>query len=141
MKKKTGFLIIVSALLLMGSYNYVSAKDNNIEYRFELQANSKRSYTDIEYRQTKNPNNKWKVNMTYSSEGKGTKAKYWLNAPYVWGVTEKVSDAHDVKQGSGAHYYNAYDSASETWVNMAAENNNDTSKSYQVSGYWDEETD
>ena len=137
---KIGAFGLALVFAFIGLINYVDAADNNIGYEFKLQHHYKNSYTEIEYRQTKNVNNKWKVNMVYSAEGKGTIATYWLNRPYLFNTTERVSAVHDVKQGSGAHYYKAYKKASQEWVNLGAENNNDTAKSYKVSGYWDEET-
>ena len=112
--------------------------DNNYEYAFKLKANYANSYSSARYRQTQNTANKWKVNLKNSTEGAGTKATFWLakdNDSYT-----RVSATHDVKQGSGAHYYNAYEKASQTDVRLAAENNNDSPNTYQISGVWDEET-
>ena len=50
-----------------------------------------------------------------------------------------VSLTHDVKQGTGAHYYTATAAASRTYVRLAAENNNNAPCG--VAGFWDEETD
>lgn len=54
---------------------------------------------------------------------------------------DKVSATHDVTQGTGDHYYSAYSSASQRDVCLGAENNNNSLRTYTVSGYWDEETD
>ncbi|MBP1564747.1 MAG: DUF2712 domain-containing protein [Oscillospiraceae bacterium] len=62
---------------------------------------------------------------------------YWLTKS---SDKATASDFHDVKQGSGAKYYKALKNASETYVVLAAENNNYDASSYSVSGYWDEET-
>lgn len=48
---------------------------------------------------------------------------------------------HDIKEGTGDHYYSAFSSASQRDVCLGAENNNNSSSTYTVSGYWDEETD
>ncbi len=56
------------------------------------------------------------------------------------GLIAEKSGTHDVKQGTGAHYFTAYSGANQTKVCLAAENNNDLPNSYTVSGYWDEET-
>ncbi|MFQ7310803.1 DUF2712 domain-containing protein [Sellimonas sp.] len=77
--------------------------------------------------------------MTYSSEGKGTIATYWLalfNSSHTL-----ASGTHNVTQGSGAHYYSAKSNASKSNVCLAVENNNNTTNTYTVAGYWDEETD
>lgn len=84
-------------------------------------------------------NNKWKVNLTNSAEGNGTLATFWLTTRSD-GKNVVSDKTHDVAQGSGAHYYNAKASASQTDVRLAAENNNDSTNTYEVSGYWDEET-
>lgn len=140
LKGKLGCILLAITLMLIGTWNYVGARDDNVEYAFKLQANYKNSYTDIRYRQTKKADNPWKVNMTYSAEGKGTKAVYWLNVPGLFCTSERVSNTHTVKQGSGPHYYKAWKGAAQQYVSMGAENNNNTSKTYNVSGYWDEET-
>lgn len=85
LKGKLGCILLAITLTLIGTWNYVGARDDNVEYAFKLQANYKNSYTDIRYRQTKK-------------------------------------------------------AAAQQYVSMGAENNNNTSKTYNVSGYWDEET-
>ncbi len=50
-----------------------------------------------------------------------------------------VSAAHDVKEGTGNHYYVPYTSANESYVRLTTENNNFDNNSYTVSGFWDEE--
>ncbi|MBB3908820.1 DUF2712 domain-containing protein [Anoxybacillus rupiensis] len=116
--------------------NFTYASDDNIGFNFELKPNYDNSYSAARYRQTTNPNNKWKVNLTYSSEGVGTVATFWLDK-----AGTRVSEWYNVKQGSGPHYYPAYSTANQSYVRLGAENNNYTSASYTISGYWDEETD
>lgn len=67
LKGKLGCILLAITLTLIGTWNYVGARDDNVEYAFKLQANYKNSYTDIRYRQTKKADNPWKVNMTYSA--------------------------------------------------------------------------
>lgn len=116
----------------------VYASDDNHSYSFYIGSYQGNGYSDSRYRQTTNTNNKWKVDMTYSEEGAGTKATYWLA---ILDGKNNASDFYDVKQGSGAHYYNALSNASQTDVVLGAENNNYDSNLYRVAGYWDEETD
>lgn len=52
-----------------------------------------------------------------------------------------ASDYHEVDQGTGAHYYSADSNASQANVCLAADNNNYSTNTYIVTGYWDEETD
>ncbi len=66
----------------------------------------------------------------------GTVATFWLDKSGT-----RVSDVHDVAQGSGAHYYSAFSTANQSNVRLGAENNNASPNSYTISGYWDEETD
>ena len=64
---KIGAFGLALVFAFIGLINYVDAADNNIGYEFKLQPHYKNSYTEIEYRQTKNVNNKWKVIMVYSA--------------------------------------------------------------------------
>ena len=116
----------------------VHASNDNHEYSFYIGSYQGNGYSDARYRQTTNTNNKWKVNMTYSEEGAGTIATYWLALD---SGKEQASDFHNVTQGSGAQYYSAQSKASQKNVVLGAENNNYTSSLYRVAGYWDEETD
>ncbi len=138
--KKRGLAMVTAmvSIFVINATAPVYAANDDIGYSFKIKANYKNSYSSSRYRQTKNTDNKWKVNMTYSGEGTGTVTTYWLSKNDV--SHTRVSGTHDVKQGSGAHYYKAYKGASETRVRLSAENNNDSSKTYTVSGYWDEET-
>lgn len=62
--------------------------------------------------------------------------------PYKTGPLLKklASKIHNVKQGSGAHYYHANSQGSHTYVALAVENNNYSASSYGIDGVWDEET-
>ena len=46
--------------------------------------------------------------MTYSEEGKGTITTYWLAA--YSSNHDRVSATHDIKEGTGDHYYSAFSS-------------------------------
>lgn len=110
--------------------------DNNIPYSFEVPGYPNFNYTKAEYRGNSGTNVPWKVNFTYSQEGTGTVMQYFLSGPW-W---SKRSDYKNVKQGSGAKYYHAYDTAINMNVALAARNNNNTKNKYTISGYWDEES-
>lgn len=129
---------IVVAMLVSMSTIPSFAKENNYPYYFSIKAGNGNGYSAAKYRQTTDKNNKWKVNMTFSEEGKGTVATYWL------ALNNKsktlASDTHNIKQGSGDHYYKALGNAGKKNVRLAAENNNYSTQSYLVAGYWDEET-
>ncbi len=137
-KKAAAFMAAIAFVLTTG-FASINASDDNISYSFKLKANYANSYTKSRYHQTSNTKNKWKINHAYSSEGRNTIATFWLaksNSSHT-----RVSNTHDVHQGTGPHYYNAWSGASKTDVCLGAENNNGTSKEYSISGYWDEETD
>lgn len=140
-KGKVLFVLLMCVCCFVTSFSLTAfaANDDNIAYSFKMKANGARSYSSSEYRGTPNPKNSWKVNMTYNAEGSGTVATYFLASSNIITRTQ-YSDAHDVKQGSGAHYYAAYAEASEKNVALGCKNNNIVDKSYTVSGYWDEET-
>lgn len=140
MKKNKKMIMLGLSLTAILGMNTLSAfaSDDDIGYSFTIKANYGNTYSDSRYRQTSDSDNKWKVNMTYSSEGAGTITTYWL--ALFNGSHTVVSDTHNVKQGSGAHYYSATSGASQKDVCLGAENNNNSPNTYTVSGYWDEET-
>ncbi|MEC1624682.1 DUF2712 domain-containing protein [Bacillus mojavensis] len=125
--------------LLAGVNMAAKASNDNYGYAFMLQPKHYNNYTDWRYRQTKHDDNPWKVNLKTSDEGKGTIATFWIEGVFD-GRWFMASKTHDVKQGSGNHYYNANSIARQTNVKLGAENNNYSTNSYYISGYWDEET-
>ena len=139
--RKFAKITVTSALAMcMVATPMVSkASDDNVGFSFDLKPEYGNSTTSARYRQTTNVNNKWKVNLTKNAEGNGTLATFWLTTRSD-GKNIVSDKAHDVAQGSGAHYYNAKDSASKKDVRLSAENNNSSTDSFEVSGYWDEET-
>ncbi len=142
MKKKGGLkkkVVAIVALIAVMAMNIVPAfaSDDNVAFSFTVKGAYANTYSAKRYRQTTNTSNKWKVNLAYSEEGVGTYTTFWLASSSDHDV---VSGIHDVKQGSGDHYYNAYSTASESYVCLGAENNNYTTSTYVISGYWDEET-
>lgn len=110
--------------------------DNDIPYSFTVPANKGTGYGSAEYRGNTGTEVPWKVEFTYSAEGKGTAMYYYLSGPW-W---SKESNTQKINQGSGVKYYHAYDTAKNKDVALAAYNNNDIDKSCLVAGYWDEET-
>ena len=123
--------------MLISASGIVFASNNNYGFSFRLKSGYRNSYSKERYRQTGNQFNKWKVNLKYNSEGNGTKATFWLAKNNKSRTV--VSLTHDVKQGTGVHYYTATAAASRTYVRLAAENNNNAPCG--VAGFWDEETD
>lgn len=88
------------------------------------------------YRQTKDPNNPWKVCLESSGEGKGSITTFWLEIK----SGKNVSTGVNVKQGDPAKYSAAYNDANAVTVYLTGQNNNYSSAVYNVSGFWDEET-
>lgn len=71
-----------------------------------------------------------------SAHGGKTYNTFWLE--HSNGVN--VSPSHDVQEGSGAHYYQASESANGSYVRLTSQNNNYDNNAYVINGYWDEET-
>ena len=136
--KKIAPILVLSLIFVLSTGVSANASDDNIPFNFRIKAGYQNTYTDSRYRQTSITSNPWKVDLVYSAEGAGTYTTFWLslfNSDHTC-----VSGTHDVKAGSGAHYYSAYSGASLQNVCMGAENNNYSGSTYIVSGYWDEET-
>ncbi len=138
-KYKKSIAIGAIAIGLLGAPMISKASNDNVDFNFSLKEHYGNSTTAARYRQTTNVKNKWKVDLTYNAEGKGKIATFWLTTKKN-GTTVVSDKTHNVAQGSGAHYYDATSKASQRDVRLAAENNNDSNKTYVVSGYWDEET-
>lgn len=138
-KRIKAMAIILSAGMALGMNGMLAkASDDNHSFSFSMKSSQTNSYNAAaRYRQTSNPNNKWKVKLENNAEGAGTIAIFWIARA---DNKEAASDKHKVAQGSGAHYYNANNKGNQTDVQLAAKNNNNTSKSYKISGVWDEET-
>lgn len=134
-KRIIGTLIALLAFGAMSVGNYVSAADDSIGYSFTVGYNQYPGTSSSRYRQTTNTKNCWKANMTYSAEGQNTVMNFWLAKN-----TANVSDMVSLSVGGKTKYRYAYDSASQTNVNLKAVNNNNVPRSYTISGYWDEET-
>lgn len=136
-RKTAGILTICT--ILGGSGAFVGASDDNHSFSFTMKAKQANSYNAAaRFRQTYNTNNEWKVNLKNNAEGGGTIAIFWIAKA---DGKAAASSKHSVAQGSGTHYYKANSKGNHTDVQLAAKNNNNTSKSYKISGVWDEETD
>ncbi|MFE0504410.1 DUF2712 domain-containing protein [Peribacillus butanolivorans] len=120
----------------------VEAGNDNSGYSFTIKKEQANSFTGTEYRQTTTQRNTWKVRMYKSTEGTNTLTTYWLEKS----DGTNVSPAVDVKAGSGGvnsgrnYYIKGNSGANAANVRLTAENNNLSSSSYSVNGYWDEET-
>ena len=145
MKKRKGRVIALGTILAcsigLGTLS-VEAGNENSGYSFKIKKEQGNEYTRTKYRQTTTERNTWKVRMYRSDEGTNTYTTYWLEKSNG----TNVSPAVDVKAGNkdlkgGRNYYikgNAGANAAK--VRLTAENNNVSSSSYSVKGYWDYET-
>ena len=116
------------------------ADNDNIPFTFRLQTGGANSYVSdsaARYRQTTNTSNPWKVKVTEQTGDSDYTATYWIARTGEVGHPQ-VSDANNVKSGSGEHYYNARATASKVHVVLGADNNNNVAST--VKGVWDEET-
>lgn len=139
LKHKATFVATLMVMVIVTAIP-VFASDDNIPFKFHLQLNGANSYVSdnaARYRQTTNISNPWKVQVTTQTGDTDNKATYWL-AKKASSSHAQVSDAHNVERGSGAHYYNARNTANETWIVLGADNNNNVAS--MVEGFWDEET-
>ncbi|MFC1286487.1 DUF2712 domain-containing protein [Bacillus paralicheniformis] len=138
---RKNFRLILAGTLgicIMASGSFVKASNDNYRFAEVLKPYHENSWTPERFRQTTHTNNPWKVNLKESDEGKGTITTFWL--AQVSGTPITASNTHNVKQGSGNHYYNANKKANETYVTLGMENNNYSPNWYYVKGVWDEET-
>lgn len=132
------FIILSFAILSIG-YTNSFAKDENNAFFFKIKEYHGNGRVDTgRYRETTNPKNMWKVGMKFSGEGNSTVTFFWLEHKNE----DNVSDDMKVKQSMTTQYYKEADeSANKSVVYLTGENNNYNSNTYNVSGYWDEETD
>ena len=146
MKKLTKkFTAIVIALLVVSAISASSlvamaSVDENIEFSFSVTAhNSITQETDGRYRSTSDNNNAWKVRLITSTETDATKG---CGSYFCLGLeNEELASAwYLVERSSGAHYYPTNDEADFETVYLQCKDNNNSSKTYTVGGYWDEET-
>jgi hypothetical protein len=113
-------------------------KDNNIGFSFRIQGSVDNAQAPkSEFRNTSDNSNSWKVQMSKSGEGQHTITNFWI----VNKNGRSASSEYSIKQGDSARYKRANDNGDHINVYLTAENNNFmSSKTYTVTGYWDEET-
>ncbi|WP_047980202.1 DUF2712 domain-containing protein [Ornithinibacillus contaminans] len=134
---KKNIRILAAAVLglsLLATSGVVFASNDNHNFSFKIGSYYSNSFSAERYRQTDSIDNKWKVNLAYSSEGAGTITTFWIHKG-----SNRVSEYKSITQGTGAHTYKPYSTANKSYVKLGAENNNYSSNTYSVSGYWDEE--
>lgn len=136
-KKIAGIVLSMAAVATMAIPTVYAGVDNNISYSFLIRGSVENAQVNEgRNRETSNPDDRWKVSLETSAEGKGTITKFWLENY----TGKNVSNAYNVQQGKGPVYRPSKTSGCKTYVWLTAENNNTSAKQYQVTGYWDEET-
>lgn len=131
-------ICLSAAVALMVPSAFATYQNNNIGFSFRIQGSVDNAQeAKKRFRDTKENTNSWKVQMRTSGEGKGTITNFWLENE----KGKSASSEYSIKQGDVARYKKANDKGDHTNVLLTAENNNFFStKTYNVSGYWDEET-
>lgn len=137
-KKIASICLCTLATTSMFAFNAFAAEDNNVAYKFRIQGSVDNAQeSDGRFRSTTDNSNAWKVELEKSGEGEGTITCFWIEKSNGTNASSSIQ----IKQGNAARYFTANDKGDNTTVYLTAENNNFTStKQYEVSGYWDEET-
>lgn len=131
-------MCVVAVSTLMIPSVFAAYKDNNIGFSFRIQGSVDNAQAPkSEFRNTSDNSNSWKVQMSKSGEGQHTITNFWI----VNKNGRSASSEYSIKQEDSARYKRANDNGDHINVYLTAENNNFmSSKTYTVTGYWDEET-
>lgn len=111
--------------------------DNDVPFYVRVPGNQDKVYSNAEYRGNSGTEVPWKVDFSFSEEGKNTIMNFYLSGPWY----SEQSYTHPIHQETGNHYYAVYQNCKNMNVGLAIYNNNDVKTKYYVAGYWDEETD
>lgn len=130
-------IVLLATVYIQPAFAY---ENNNVAFHFPIASYYGNGQEGVgRYRSTESPQNTWKVKMTDSSErpvADKTMSKFWLekstgtNVTYTWTVLEDDDPL----------YATTFTSGCQTWVWLTGENNNFNGNTYNVEGYWDEET-
>lgn len=140
MKRKTkkiiGLALAILSIATITIPNVFAGEENDNPYGFHIDGWHNNSHSKSRERYTDDPSDRWKVKLSTTGEGKGTYTTFWLENY----TGDNVSKTVDVKQGKGYYYRPSYRKGCRIYVYLTAENNNFNSTTYDVTGYWDEET-
>ncbi|WP_458353797.1 DUF2712 domain-containing protein [Peribacillus frigoritolerans] len=131
-------LIIVSIFSIGSSVFAANNTGDDKSFRFTVPASSNpdkgttydNGYSQTQSRSTAEKNAPWYLNLAYSSEGAGTITTMWL-------AKSSSVYSHPNKYYQGKKYTIKVKSAVSGSVRIGAENNNLSTKSHTVEGYWD----
>ena len=136
-KRLLAMAIVATVFISVFSFGASAyGSDNDVPFYFLVPGNQDVVYSNAEYRGNSDKKVPWKVNFTFSEEGRGTIMNFYLSGPWY----SKQSNIQEVHQGNKDHFFAAYDSCKNMNVGLAIYNNNDVETKYYVAGYWDEET-
>ena len=137
MKRVLGMALSIVSIASFAIPSVYAGAENDFAYKFRVGSYCSNGQCNTERnRQTGDSADRWKVKLDTSGEGKGTITTFWLENY----DGDNVSQTVNVKQGKGYYYRPSYRSGCKIYVWLTAENNNFNGTSYEVSGYWDEET-
>ncbi|MFJ7470787.1 DUF2712 domain-containing protein [Peribacillus frigoritolerans] len=131
-------LIIISIFSIGSSVFAANNTGDDKSFRFTVPASSNpdkgttydNGYSQTQSRSTAEKNAPWYLNLAYSSEGAGTITTMWL-------AKSSSVYSHPNKYYQGKKYTIKVKSAVSGSVRIGAENNNLSTKSHTVEGYWD----
>ncbi|MCC8192116.1 MAG: DUF2712 domain-containing protein [Ruminococcus sp.] len=133
-----GSLCAIASTSMIASNVMAAYQDNNVSYSFRIQGSVDNAQeAKGRFRETKDNTNSWKIQLKESGEGSGTYTTFWIENENG----KSASAEYVIQQGKPAKYKMANDKGDHITVYLTAENNNFCStKQYNVSGIWDEET-
>ncbi|MGE7590939.1 DUF2712 domain-containing protein [Peribacillus sp. NPDC101480] len=145
MKRRKERVIALGTILAcsigLGTLSVEAGNENSV-YSFKIKKEQGNEYTHTKYRQTTTERNTWKVRMYHSQEGTNTYTTYWVERSDGTNVSPavKVTAGSSGEKSGRNHYVKGNAGANAANVRLTAENNNYSSSTYTVEGYWDEET-
>ncbi|MGE6716706.1 DUF2712 domain-containing protein [Peribacillus frigoritolerans] len=133
------FVLIIASVFSIGSSVFAANNTGDDKsFRFTVPASSnpdkgttyENGYSETQSRSTAEKNAPWYLNLAYSSEGAGTITIMWLDK-------SGTSYSDPSKYYQGKKYTIKVKKAASGSVRIGAENNNLSTKSHKVEGYWD----
>ncbi|WP_285768013.1 DUF2712 domain-containing protein [Peribacillus sp. SI8-4] len=133
------FVLIIASVFSIGSSVFAANNTSDDKsFRFTVPASSnpdkgttyENGYSETQSRSTAEKSAPWYLNLAYSSEGAGTVTIMWLDK-------NGTSYSHPSKYYQGKKYTIKVKKAASGSVRIGAENNNLSTKSHKVEGYWD----